>query len=192
MKRTIIALILAFTILLCLPACTPSAGQDIYAQLNGFKNTASKYTISICVTSPSGNRVNETYSVTVAGTAQTVDYRIEEINTITVDGDNITVPESYVTVTEGTLHATADSQSPYSIPAFQFSDTTLKNFKADSSGYPRSFSADVVNAKDFMGRELNGNDIKISGSFREGSFTEVIISYKTADGNTVTVTYSFK
>ena len=83
MKRTIIALILMFSILVCLPACSqPSSGQDIYAQLNGFKHTASSYTISICVTSPIGNQVNETYFVTVEGTAQTVDYHIEKINEI--------------------------------------------------------------------------------------------------------------
>ena len=192
MKRAIIALILVLSVLVCLPACgQTSAGQDIYTQLNGFSNTANSYTIQICVTSPAGNKVTETYAVTVAGTTQTVDYRIEEINPITVDGNSITVPESYVTVTEGTLHATADSQSPYAVPSFKFSDSVLKNFTAAASGYPRSFSADVVNAKDFMGRELNGSDITISGSFTASSFEEIVVAYKTASGNTVTVTYSF-
>ena len=167
------------------------SGQSIYEQLNGFSNTANSYTIQICVTSPAGNKVTETYAVTVNGAEQTIDYRIEEINTITVNGDSITVPENYATVTEGTLHATADSQSPYSIPSFKFSDSVLKNFTAAASGYPRSFSADVVNAKDFMGRELNGRDITISGSFTASSCEEIVVAYKTASGNTVTVSYSF-
>ena len=193
MKRAIIALILVLSVLVCLPACSqPSAGQSIYEQLNGFSNAANSYTIQICVTSPAGNKVTETYAVTVNGAEQTVDYRIEEINTITVNGDSITVPENYATVTKGTLHATADSQSPYAVPSFMFSDSVLKNFKADGSGYPRSFSADVVNAKDFMGRELNGRDITISGSFTASSFEEIVVAYKTASGNTVTVSYSFK
>lgn len=188
MKRTIISLMLILSFVICLCACAPSNENDVYDLFNGFSNNLNKYTIEICVNSPSGNKVTETYDVTVEGTSRTVNYRIEKLNTITVDGDKITVPENSVTTDEGTLHTAVGGQDTYALPAFKFSDSALKNFQKNGE----TFSADVVSAKEFMGVDLNSADIKLSGRFLDTGFAYVVLSYTTESGNSITVTYTYK
>lgn len=193
MKRTILSLILAFSFVICLFGCASSSEhQEIYDRFNGFSKEVAKYSIEICVKSPSGNKVTETYDVTVEGTSRTVDYRIEKLNTITVDGDKITVPEDYVSVSQGTLHTAAESQDTYALPAFQFSDRALENFKRDTGSFPYQFSADVISIKDFMGIDLDATNITLSGGYLASNFSYITIAYTTANGNSVTVTYTYK
>ncbi len=188
MKRTIVSLMLILSFIICLSACAPSNENGVYDRFNGFSNSLGKYTIEICTNSPSGNKVTETYDVTVEGASRTVNYRIERINTITVDGDKITVPEDSVTTDEGTLHTAVGGQDTYALPAFKFSDSALKNFKNDTA----TFSADVVSAKEFMGVDLDGADIQLTGHYLDTGFTYVTLSYTTESGNKVTVTYTYK
>ena len=192
MKRTILSLMLVFSLIICLCGCVSSDNQEIYDRFNGFSKDVSKYSIEICVTSPSGNKVTETYDVTVEGASRTVNYRIEKLNTITVDGDEITVPEDYVSVSQGTLHSAAEGQDTYALPNFQFSDRALENFKRNTASFPYSFSADVVSLKDFMGIDLNATDITLTGGYLISNFSYITVAYATANGNTVTVTYTYK
>ncbi len=192
MKRIIISLILVFSFIICLPACSLLSGNaEIYEKFNNFSSNVNKYTIEIQVTSPNGNMVNETYQVIVEGTTRTVNYLIEKINTITVDGNNITVPEDYIDVTEGTAQETVGSQDAYALPTFKFSDLALKNFERDTTSFPYKFSADVISTKSFMGVDLDANDITLTGAYLVTNFSYITLSYTTENGNTVTVTYTY-
>lgn len=195
MKRIICSLVLVFSLLLCLPACTDTPAEIVdnttYQMFNAFIAEVPSYVIELNVTSPKGSQVNEKYEVTVADNEKTVIYRIEKLNPITLDGNNISIPDEYVSVMEGTDCLTAENASKYALPVFHFSDETVENLTLDVSGFPYRFTADVVDAEAFMGAMINGTNIKVEGEYVAGAFYYVILSYTSINGNTVTVTYTY-
>ena len=104
MKRTILAVILIFALLICLPACTTTdSNQKVYDLLTGYAAiNPDSYRIEVTVTGPNGYKATTLYTVTTDNGVRTVATREEKLNGFIVDGE-ITAPESYVTVTEGTL-----------------------------------------------------------------------------------------
>lgn len=192
MKRTIFAIILVFALLICLPACTTTdSNQKIYDLLTGYANvTPDSYRIEMTVTSPEGNKVTTLYNVTTENGARAVSYRSEKLNSFIL-GDNITAPNSYVTVTEGVLDATESAKDAYGLPAFQFSGTVLKDFEVNKATLPYLFTAEVTSAEDFMGRDLGSGSITLEGEYSSGGLIRVSVSYVTENGNTVTVSYLY-
>lgn len=192
MKRIIPAFILIFALLFCLPACQgDNSNQKVFDLLNGYAAVSlDSYAIRMTVTSPNGYQTNTLYTVTTESGERSVSYRTEELGGFNLDGE-LTAPDSYVTVSEGTLPALQSSYIAYDLPTFQFSSKTLKNFAVEKTSYPYVFTAELISAEKFMGRELDGTNVAVSGVYVAGGLSQVSLSYETENGNTVTLTYLY-
>lgn len=192
MKKCI-ALILVSVFMLCLPACvTEGNNSKVFETLNSYVQAGTKnYTIQLTVTAPDGSTVNETYTVTTADDVRSVAYEIERRNAFTIENGVITAPEDAVTVTSGIYDAAESAKSDYDLPAFCFSDESLRNFQNREGLPPFSFSADVISTEKLMGKLISGSDIKIEGTYTIGKLEAITLSYKTLSGNTVAVTYTY-
>lgn len=192
MKRTFFAIILVFALLICLPACTTTdSNQKVYDLLTGYAAVRlDSYCIEVTVTGPNGYKATTLYTVTTDNGVRTVATREEKLNGFIVDGE-ITAPESYVTVTEGTLSPEESAKEAYALPRFRFSADSLKDFSVDSKTYPYTFTAEITSEERFMARSIYGTNFTLSGVYVAGGLSRVSVSYVTENGNTVTVSYLY-
>ncbi len=192
MKRTILAAILIFSLLICLPACqSADSNQKVYDLLTGYASVSpDSYAIETTVTSPNGYKTTTLYTVTTVSGVRTVSVRTEKLNGFIVDGE-IAAPESYVTVTEGTLSPEESAKEAYALPRFRFNADSLKNFSVNSKTYPYTFTAEITSEERFMARSIYGTNFTLSGVYLAGALSRVSVSYQTENGNTVTVSYLY-
>lgn len=193
MKRSIIALTLIALFILCLPACDSAADNGrIFETLNGYAQADTQnYTIEMTVSAPDGTKTTEKYTVTTADGVRTVEYEITTLNSFTVNGNTITAPDAFSTVTKGTLDAEESAKEAYDLPKFNFSNETLRNFVHKDGIPPFTFSGEVISTGTFMGKLISGTEITMEGSYTIGALEVVTLSYKILSGNTVTVTYTY-
>ena len=193
MKRTL-ALLLLLATLLSLAACgnTNSAENAVLAQLNDYAaERYENYTVQIVTANRSGGKVTEKYTVTVTDGVRNVLARTEKINGFVIDGDTITAPDEYITVTENTFTVLESETVEFGLPGFRFTKDSLSNIKIDTDSYPYVLSADVISTAALMQDDIDGSDIKLEAEYVTGSLYSIEISYVSENGNQVTVTYTF-
>ena len=192
MKRILIALFLILSLAICLPACTKGIVEEnpAFAQFNEmFANVFDDYTINVSTTSYNGDVLNDIYIVKTVDGITEVTYREETLNEFVIEGDMITIPDSYKTVTEGVYNSTTDAEAvqQYAIPKFNFSNKFIGNVYISDS----MFSADITSLEGFMGLSINVTDATVIVTFSENTPASVIISYTTAAESSVIITYTF-
>lgn len=192
MKKIIIAFVLIFSIVLCLSSCDEPAQTDNEAEMNNLNAMAaidySVYSIEINVKSTFGNEVTEKYSVIDVNDSKTVRYHIERLNSFAVNGDTVTVPDEYKTVSSGTLEASESNNAKYALPTFNFSSETISvNTIYDEDGI-RVLEGSIISPVGFIGSDINGTNIQVSVQFTEKYLEKIVITYENGDSFT-TITY---
>jgi hypothetical protein len=192
MKKIIIALLLIFAMLICLPSCNDNTNKDNTLEtLNGLTRnfvTNKAYTIEVVVENASGDKITEEYSITYAYGRRSVEYKIEKINAFIVDGDTITAPEEYITVSTGTYDREESANTRYDLPTFTFSDETVKDYGACDG----IMTGKIADLEAFMGSTVKSTDATVEVHYNESNIGRITVSYKTESGNTTTITYTIK
>ena len=194
MKRILIALLLIFSLVICLPACD-LLGQDKpieenpdFAKFNEmFNATFENYTITVSTTSANGHNVNSKYVVTTVNGERSVAYTIETINSFVVDGDAITMPDGYKTTSTGVYDSVTSADVKFNVPHFNFSYGCIKNDIITHL----TFNADILSLNDFMGLNVNASGAEFSLEYSKDTLKSMEITYVSNDDNTVVITYTF-
>lgn len=185
----ILSVMLIFTCLFCLTAC-PVNNEDLDKLAELLANASANYTLKVSTSSEGGFSSSEEYTVSETDGARTVSYKIEKLNGFTVDGDTVTAPEEYRTVSEGTLTG-SDAASPrFDLPSFDFSTSSLKNVQV-AEVFPLQLSAEISSLESFTGKALSGTGATLSVTYTESAITHITISYTTESGNSCVVEYIF-
>lgn len=191
MKRIIIALILVVSTLLCLSSCDKTDIDIAREQLDTLaQKEYNHYTIEMTVDSPNGYKITEKYTVKIENGARTVDYRTEKINSFTINGDSISIPEEYMTVTEGTLVNEEVLPTDFSVPKFDFLNDTLRNCLVEDGG--TRLTATILSTNNFMGKDLTADNANLEVSYSADTLNYVIVSYTSSSGNSITLKYIFE
>ena len=209
MKRITIVLFLILSLVICLPSCrddqkssestttTTSAttkAPDVtlenpdFAKFNTmFGASFENYTITISSTAANGSSVNKEYVVSSVNGERSVSYTIETLNDFIIDGDTISIPDEYKTVTKGIYDATESASTAFEVPKFKFSNTCINSEVIT----PVSFKANITSIEQFMGLNIVATDAQFSLSYLGENVESIQISYVTESENTVVITYTF-
>ena len=191
MKRILIALFLVFSLVICLTGCPEKIEEHPeFAKFNEmFANGFENYTITVVTSSYNDDFLNDTYHVTTVDGVTYVTYKVEKLNEFIIEGDTITIPEGYKTVTEGVYNSNTDAEivDSYKVPAFNFSYACIFNETITDS----TFVATIHSLNGFMGLDLEVTDATVRVQFEGTTPTSVVISYYTAEENSVIITYTF-
>lgn len=192
MKRILIALILVLSLVICLPSCKPEVNIEENPDFATYNEMLNKdfdnYTIDISITSANGDTVNEKYIVTTSDGMRSVTYRIERINQFTVNGDEITIPDGYVSVEEGTYDSNDSLAAKFNVPKFNFSYTCLSDSDVTIGN---TYSTAVTSLEKFMGLTISATNGSVKLNFDDGAAKSIAVSYVTELENTVIITYTF-
>ena len=197
MKRILIVMFLILSLVISLPACkkddvipTPQIEENPdFATYNAmFDKEFIDYTIEVSITGIEDDVTNEKYTVKTENGTRSVEYRIERLNQFIIEGDQITIPEGYVSVVEGVYDAEASASPKFDIPKFKFSYTCLGT---SDITIPNSYSTSITSLEQFMGSTLNVTNASVKLSFNGNEATAISISYVTEAENTVVITYTF-
>ena len=189
MKKIIITLILVFSLIIALPSCDISNSQQSNPDFDKLNELCaidySSYNVSITIEALD-SKITENYSVTVEGDVKTVDYRIERYSTFEILPDGtISVPTNHITVQEGTL-ATEES-GKYDLPSFNFSYDALES----DIVIGRTLKADIISFSSFIGTYMNVKDAKVVAEYSSSTLKNIVITFVTEAGQSVTVQYEF-
>ena len=143
------------------------------------------YTIEVSITGANNEVINEKYNVTLQNGVRVVTYYVERLNPFIIEGDQISIPEGYVTVEEGVY---TENTERFNVPNFNFSYTCLST---SDITFPGSYSSDITNIAKFMGSSLNVTDASVKLEFDGDEATAINVSYVTEAGNTVEIKYTF-
>ncbi len=190
MKKIIVSLLLICSMLICLPSCENNTEADkTLKKLNTLAaKPSTEYSISIEVQNASGDKIVEQYDISFSYGRRMVDYRIERLNSFTVNSEEIIAPDGYKTVTTGSYDRETSAEARFDLPTFNFSDEALKDYKAIDG----VFTAKILDSVAFFGKDLDCNDATLTVSYTENKINTVSISYKAESGNVTTITYTIK
>lgn len=194
MKKTILSILCLIAMVFSLCACAEQnpVNDALLSELDGYAAIRyESYTIKIVSENRNGGKVTEQHSVTVTDGVRNVSSRIETINPFLIDGETVTAPEEYMTVSEFTSTVNEGESTEFGLPGFHFKNGALANIKSDKQSYPYVFTADVGSIPGFMQTSIDGSDFKLEVEYVTGALYSLVLSYKSIDGNNVTVTYTF-
>lgn len=204
MKRILTSILLILVIALSLTSCDlikDKLGDPVFNQLNELiKAEHNDYTISISLKDKNSHTLNETYVATTAENGNTtITYTVERLNKFNVNGNNVTIPNSYKKVLTG--YAVINGENLFEqegdnigidflkvkIPAFNFNDKAIENaIVADGK-----LTADVIDQTEFFGYELTTEPMQAEVEFNEEAIGEITLTFKTAEGSDAVVVYTF-
>ena len=194
MKRILIVVLLLISIVICLPSCfddntnnIPTIEENVdFASYNSmFEKEFTDYTIEVSIIGANNEVINETYNVSLENGVRVVTYRIERLNQFTIEGDQISIPEGYISIEEGTY---TENTERFNVPKFNFSYTCLGTSDVT---LPTSYSSSITNIASFMGSSLSVTDASVKLEFKGSSAQAISISYVTESENTVSIKYTF-
>lgn len=188
MKRITLALLLTFALILSLASCVENEGNKDLEKLNELAASLdANYVLTISVESESGNEANKEYTVSTENGTTAVHAKFETINSFSVNGDDITAPDSYTTVTERNLTSEEVANGRFNLPAFNFSSSNLSNIVIVNG----TLSAKVASIKNLMGTTLDASNIKLTVKYSNTAIQSIVINYTTSQNDTVTLSYTF-
>lgn len=188
MKKIIIAFILVLSLIVALPSCNFGNQQSNpdFDLLNDLANKEyTSYDVSIVIENLDST-ITENYSVTIEGGVKTVEYKIERYSTFEILPDEtVSVPSDYITTEEGTL--TTEEEGHYDLPKFNFSYDSLKNEVIIGN----NFKATIVSLSSFIGSYMDVTDAKVTAEYTQSTLRNIVITFVTEAGQSVTVQYTF-
>ncbi len=189
MKRIITALLLTFALILSLTSCplNQESNEDLIKLNELYALIDDNYVLVINVESEGGNKVTKEYTVSTENHMTSVHEKIEEINTFSVNEDDITVPDSYKTKTERDLTHEEIINGSFNAPDFKFSSTNLSSV-ATVTG---ALYANVASTEGLMGITLNASNVKLIVKYTDAAIQTISVNYTTSQNDKVTITYTF-
>lgn len=207
MKNAIISMILILTVLVSMTACTglviptptPPADdvqqpdtQTVYELLTDLGAKSYRTVKLKVVTTTEIAELSASYVLT----NKTVTYSIEQLNTLTFDGD---MSPDYKTILTGSAEiengkvVSLDGENaklPYYSELkgeFIFDEQNFENV-CDAEGY---FTAEVISASGFYGADVNVSDLKVEVEYSDTALIKLTLRFNTDNSSVVTV-YEFK
>lgn len=152
----------------------------------------SSYTLEV-KTQKGGAELISTFAVKYTADGYTVDYSLESLNEISLNGANQykTVKSGKATVTENGTKVTVDGESVdvdfknLQTAGLAFKNENLKNVKINNG----ELTADVSAPSAFIGSEIAAESMTVKATFAQ-KMQSVVITY-TLSGANVTYTYTF-
>lgn len=198
--KIIIVSIIAICLLIGFTSCGFVTSQSLdLGTLNDM--LAMKYsTISLVVNvEKDGNTLKSTFNTIFNGDKQSVTYSIQQFGEFEVVDGEVVPPKSYIVTKSGTLYlengVVTDKNGDdvdvdlTSIDVTRFS--FVNSYFTSASKTSTSFKANVTNVKGFMSNDnLTATNMVVNAQFLT-KFVSITITYKSADGANVTLTYSF-
>lgn len=191
MKNNTKIILLLLTVVICLSSCyfgqsvteAEAAINDVSDMIaNGFE----AYTLTITVTSPSGQTQKETYKVRTEGSQKVADYTIELPGKFEIIDGEVIAPDEYISTSIG--QSTQYGDKAFAVPEFDFSSNAIKNLSYANGiilGNITSFEA-------FFGSSaVSGKNGRFAISYTGSNIGYIAIYYTSANGNSVTLKYTF-
>lgn len=192
MKRIILVLFLILSLLICLTSCPEEIKEENsqFAKFNEmFAKTYDNYTIAVFTLTFDGAYLDNNYNVTTVDGVTYVEYHVETLNEFVIEGDTISIPDGYKTVTKGVYNSISDAEivDSYKVPQFNFSASCLNSVKIGDT----LLTANVKSLADFMGLNVNCINATVQVEYQDDILYYIDIVYETESGNTVFMTYTF-
>ena len=215
MKKSIIALILSFALLMCMTACsgsknpeptpggdttpptptpTPPVTETIYDKLDDFADLIYQQIKLSIVTVTGDIQLSANYTLMQSN----VSYSVEQLNMLPSNGDLTGISPEYKTTHTGYAKivdgkVTELDGEEVTLPSydelkgnFSFAESNFKNVTTQGN----SLSADVNSPSSFYGSTVNVQNMKVTVEYTETALSKIVITYQTAN-STVTTTYEF-
>ena len=211
MKKSIIALILSFVLLMCMTACsgskdpeptpggdtttpTPSVTETIFDKLDDFADLNYQQIKLTIVTVTGDIQLSANYTLTQSN----VSYSVEQLNMLPSNGDLTGISPEYKTnhtgyakIVDGKV--TELDGEGVTLPSydelkghFSFAESNFKNVTTQGN----SLSADVEIPSSFYGSTVNAQNMKVTVEYTETALSKIVITYQTTN-STVMTTYEF-
>lgn len=194
MKKTFFVIITLVLAMVCCVACTDQGGYKAIEE--AFEKQYSNVNINVTV-AKDGVTLKGEYKLSLWYNGNqisyaTVDYSYDELNKLSLDGNN---GESYITVVSGQKKVSDGKLDSVEINGIQL-DYGGFRFKTDyfENVYLSEtvFETDVVDVKSFVGNDaFDGTDMHVRLTYSPEQLETVSITYISATGAKVSVNYSF-
>ncbi len=179
--------------LICLAACNGS-GEMMNAITNALRADYSQATVTV-QTEKGDVKLVSTYEITFDGDNASVEYNIQKLHELNWAAN----PDNPVETFSGTAHYVNGilvdgdhnanlSSGELDFTGFRFKQNFFTNVKTSES----AFSADVVNAKAFVGNaSFDGTNMKVYVKLNADKLAKFSLNYLSANGSDVAVIYEF-
>lgn len=196
MKKSICILTIVLCLLVVLCACGENStdSKNIDALNDRLAANYTGWTIKVRTTKNDVTLTNQ-FVVTKRDGDFKVEYTLEELTEISLDNptaDFKTVTSGVAIVKDGQV--TSINNDDVTLPIENLDTIGLKFSKSCLSDIALTSTALVANVtapKDFMGKEIQTTDMKVSAAFDENVFEFISISYTAQDGANVNINYTF-
>lgn len=197
MKKILIITMIIAILSVCLCACEISLDSGKLRKFNDMIATERDNVYIVVKTTLNGENLINIFDVKTENDKTVIDYSIESLNSISIDGDN---ESSYKKTVVGTVEVKDDkitqikgesvniAFNELKMPTFKFSYTCLNKVNI----FENSIEADVTNPSEFMGiSDFDGTNMKLVGAYSDNDFYGIRLNYTAADGSQVQIEYSF-
>ena len=189
-KRIFILSIALILVLVCLAACnTYQAKLDEINKL--LKVSYSKVEITV-TTEKSGVTLNGEYTLTFDGTKTLIDYKYEELNELSMNGDNAMKKtwEGTAVVQNGVVVSNSQEVN-LNTQQLDFTGLSFKtSFFGKATATSGEFNANVKTPKGFLGySDFSGSNMHVKVTYSTESISEIILNYTSANGAKIEIVY---
>lgn len=200
-KITIVCFVLIILLVtVCISACTDAKTDGLRTINTLLRKQYDSVSFSV-KTGKDGLELNALYTFVKDGDKTNIEYYADRLNNFDVNGSAVGSPNGFITRVSGSAvfdgktvtHVDGEAVNENIIldtvePRITFIASYFNNAKFTNS----SFSADVVNPDGFMGQEnFDAADMKVQVLYNASMLGSIKISYKTADGAEVSMSYLF-
>ena len=202
MKRIISLILIILAVVFAFASCGGAQTQNkatVYEILNKIFTKDNSFVNIQVETVTSGKSLASMYTVAKETSGEKITYSIEKLSTFEeVNGEYI-VPESYKITLNGevlVLNGNVVEQSG-DIADLDFTKTEIPNFKFNEGYFSNvqdnagKFTADVINPSGFISTSISCSDMSVSVVYNESMISEIVLSYTSVEGSSVTIKYLF-
>lgn len=198
MKKLLIVLSILVIFAVCLSACEMVSSNSEFTKFNNMIS-ADRSCVAINVkTTLNGETLTNTFLVEKKNGKTIIEYKIETLNKISIDGGN---EDSYKSVSEGTVEVEGDTVTQLNgkpvdyafekvtSPTLTFKSSYFSNVKITET----TIALDVKNPSAFLGQtDFDGKNVQFEATFNDYNLFETMkLTYSAKNGSSVVVTYTY-
>ena len=195
MKKFCLLLVISILLIVTLCACdliTNVTASDMEKFNTLLDVDYDGWTLSVSTTTGDVT-LNNKFVVTKETEKTTIDYTLEKLNEISIDGNNEfkTTIRGSVTVVDGKIVSIDGEEANLDVEQFDEVSMVFKlNYFKNISLNSTTLSADVTNPSGFLGCEIDCQDMKLLAKYSD-DFDYIKINYTNTDGSSVEIKYEF-
>lgn len=195
MKKFCLLLVISILLIVTLCACdliTNVTASDMEKFNTLLDVDYDGWTLSVSTTTGDVT-LNNKFVVTKETEKTTIDYTLEKLNEISIEGNNefkSTIRGS-VTVVDGKIVSIDGEEANLDVEQLDEVSMVFKlNYFKNISLNSTTLSADVTNPSGFLGYEIDCHDMKLLAKYSD-DFDYIKINYTNTDGSSVEIKYEF-